>query len=161
MDPERSSPNGLNEREYQINNNNSSAHIVKSYNCVAATSFGMDKKTLKKFEEKLRKSREEIEKSLSAFATKDTEVKGDWDTKFPEFGRDPNLSLEEAADEVEEYVSRLPVEHAYEIMLRDINEALDGIKKGTYGTCSNCEKKIPLKRLEAYPEAGHCLNCQG
>ena len=109
------------------------------------------------FKKDLEEKRDQLEKGLGGFATKDPNVKGDWNSKFP---RTTQGNIEEAADEVEEYVSRLPVEHAYEIMLRDINEALDGIKKGTYGTCSNCEKKIPLKRLEAYPEAGHCLNCR-
>lgn len=114
----------------------------------------------KKFKKILEKERADIEKSLSAFAEKDPGVKGDWDTKFPDFrNNDPNVNLEEEADEVEEYISRLPVEHSLELRLQNINEALDRIKKGTYGICENCGKKIPLKRLGAYPEAKDCLKC--
>jgi len=120
---------------------------------------GMNKKDLQKFKEKLEKTKEELEKSLSSFATKDPKLKGDWDSKFPEFDRDPNVDLEKEADEVGEYIARLPVEHSYELRLQDINEALERIKKGTYDTCANCNKKIPKKRLEAYPEAKYCLKC--
>ena len=115
---------------------------------------------LKKFKEKLEKTKEELESSLETFASKDPVVKGDWDAKFPQFSRDPNVNLEEEADEVEEYLARLPVEHSYELRVQAINEALVRIKKGTYGTCTNCKGKIPRKRLEAYPEAKICLKCR-
>ncbi|MDP3963002.1 MAG: TraR/DksA C4-type zinc finger protein [bacterium] len=40
--------------------------------------------------------------------------------------------------------------------------ALDRIERGTYGICRNrhCSQEIPLKRLEAVPEAEHCVECQ-
>ena len=120
----------------------------------------MNKKDLEKFKKRLEKTKEELEKSLSGFATKDPNLKGDWDSKFPKFSKDLNVDLEEAADEVEEYIARLPVEHSYELRIRDINGALERIKKGTYGICENCKKKIPRKRLEAYPEAKFCLKCK-
>lgn len=121
----------------------------------------MNKNDLKKFKERLEKTKEELEASLQTFAAKDPNLKGDWDSKFPEFSRDPNVNLEEEADEVEEYLSRLPVEHSYELRLQAITEALTRIKKGTYGTCANCKGRIPRKRLEAYPEAKLCLKCRG
>jgi RNA polymerase-binding transcription factor DksA len=121
----------------------------------------MTKKDLDKFKERLEKTREELEASLKTFATKDPAVKGDWDSKYPEYNReDPNVNLEEEADEVQEYMTRLPVEHSYELRLEAISKALERIKKGTYGRCSNCESKIPPKRLEAYPEADLCLKCR-
>ena len=120
----------------------------------------MTKQALKKFKEKLEKTREELESSLSTFATKDPVLKGDWDSKYPKFSRDQNVNLEEEADEVEEYLTRLPVEHSYELRVQAINEALERIKKGTYDKCAKCKSKIPKKRLEAYPEAKFCLKCQ-
>ena len=115
---------------------------------------------LKKFKERLEKTKEELESSLETFASKDPVVKGDWDAKFPQFSHDPNVNLEEEADEVEEYLARLPVEHSFELRVQAINEALDRIKKGIYGTCAKCKEKIPRKRLEAYPEANLCLKCK-
>ena len=121
----------------------------------------MTKSDLKKFKEELEKTKANLEASLNTFAKKDPNLKGDWDSKFPEYNReDPNVNLEEEADEVTEYLTRLPVEHSYELRLKAINEALGRIKRGTYGNCSGCEAKIPQKRLGAYPEADLCLNCR-
>ena len=41
-----------------------------------------------------------------------------------------------------------------------INEALERLDDGEYGTCQNCEKEINPKRLDAIPWARYCLNCQ-
>lgn len=120
----------------------------------------MNKKDLQKFKERLEKTKEELEASLQTFASKDPNLKGDWDSRFPDFTRDPNVNLEEEAGEVEEYLSRLPVEHSYELRLQAITEALERIKNGAYGTCANCKGRILRKRLNAYPEAKFCLKCR-
>jgi RNA polymerase-binding transcription factor DksA len=44
--------------------------------------------------------------------------------------------------------------------LRDINLALEKIKKGNYGICEKCGKEIEIDRLEAIPEARFCKNCK-
>jgi DnaK suppressor protein len=46
------------------------------------------------------------------------------------------------------------------IQLRLIEEALDRIDSGDYGTCLNCERPIPVKRLDALPWARYCVPCQ-
>lgn len=119
----------------------------------------MTQENLAKFKQLLVKKKEELEASLKSFATKDPVLKGDWDSKYPEFSRDPNVNLEEEAGEVEEYVTRLPVEHSYELRVQAINEALENIENGTYGKCKKCSGDIPEKRLVAYPEARLCLKC--
>jgi RNA polymerase-binding protein DksA len=43
---------------------------------------------------------------------------------------------------------------------RDIDTALRRILVGTYGICVECDEPIPEKRLEAYPTAKRCLDCQ-
>lgn len=120
----------------------------------------MDQKDIEKLKQKLEKTKEDLEESLKSFAEKDPTLKGDWDSKFPEFGGDQNVNLEQEADEVSEYLSRLPVEHSYELRVQAINEALERIRQGTYGKCGKCKGDIPLKRLEAYPEASLCLKCR-
>ncbi len=119
----------------------------------------MDQKDIEKLKQELEKTKGELEDSLKSFADKDPALKGDWDSKFPEFGKDQNVNLEEEADEVSEYISRLPVEHSYELRVQAINEALERIGQGTYGKCGKCKEDIPFKRLEAYPEASLCLKC--
>ena len=43
---------------------------------------------------------------------------------------------------------------------RMIVVALEQIKKGAYGTCTDCQQEIPEKRLESYPNAARCVVCQ-
>lgn len=45
-------------------------------------------------------------------------------------------------------------------MVADIDQALLRIEEGSYGTCTRCDKDIPLARLEALPTARHCAPCQ-
>lgn len=45
-------------------------------------------------------------------------------------------------------------------MLYDIDEALQRIKDGSFGVCSECKKAIPATRLKAIPHARLCLKCQ-
>ncbi|MGB2762415.1 MAG: TraR/DksA C4-type zinc finger protein [Minisyncoccales bacterium] len=116
----------------------------------------MDKKFLQEIKEKLEKEKTAIEKELETFAKKDPKLKGDWDSLFPKFN---GGDLEEAADEVEEYSTRLPIEFTMELKLKDINSALEKIKKRVYGKCENCGKLISKERLEIYPEARTCNKC--
>lgn len=44
--------------------------------------------------------------------------------------------------------------------LKEIETALNKIKKGTYGICERCDKKIELARLQAKPQAIYCLKCE-
>jgi RNA polymerase-binding protein DksA len=45
-----------------------------------------------------------------------------------------------------------------EQVLAEINNALERIEKGTYGTCAVCGKEIGEERLEAYPWASLCID---
>jgi RNA polymerase-binding protein DksA len=44
--------------------------------------------------------------------------------------------------------------------LAEVADALQRIEDGTYGKCEGCEKEIPRKRLEAFPSARYCIECQ-
>lgn len=121
----------------------------------------MHKKLLKELKEKLEKDKTALEEQLKTFAEKDPNLKGDWDSKFPKFnGEFGGAALETAADEVEEYGARLPMEHSMELRLRDISISLEKIKKGGYGKCETCGKDIDEKRLRVCPEARFCMKCQ-
>ncbi|HOI60118.1 MAG TPA: TraR/DksA C4-type zinc finger protein [Candidatus Pacearchaeota archaeon] len=117
-----------------------------------------DKEFIEKQKVRLEKEKEELERLLSGFASKDEQSSNDWNTKYPDIApdeRDP----EDAADEVEEYVDLLPQEYTLEIKLKNVNEALDKVKNGTYGICENCKKEMTKERLEANPSAKKCLDC--
>ena len=47
-----------------------------------------------------------------------------------------------------------------EQVLGEIDDALERIDAGTYGTCVNCGEKIPRERLEANPWASLCIDCK-
>lgn len=100
--------------------------------------------------------KEKIEGELSRFAKKDMRLPGDYDTVFPQFeGR--TASQDENVDEVEEYDKLLGVEHALEIRLKEVNEALDRFPTKDFGRCQKCGRPIPKERLRANPAATTCL----
>jgi DnaK suppressor protein len=45
--------------------------------------------------------------------------------------------------------------------LRAIDAALERIRRGEYGHCSDCGDLISEKRLEAVPAAELCIACKG
>jgi len=116
----------------------------------------MKAELLAQLKQQLQSRKEEFEKELSSFATPDPNIKGDWDSKYP---RVPQGNLEEAADEVSEYSTRLHLEFSLENQLKDINTALDKMEKEAYGVCENCQKPIGEDRLNASPEARTCISC--
>ena len=121
----------------------------------------MDKKLVQKLKAKLEREKAKVEEQLKSFAKKDEKLKGDWDTIFPRWdGEAGGAGLEKAADEVEEYSTLLPIEYNLELKLKNIDLALEKIKKGRYGKCEKCGQEIDEKRLKIYPEARFCLKCK-
>ncbi|KPJ56753.1 hypothetical protein AMJ49_04065 [Parcubacteria bacterium DG_74_2] len=117
----------------------------------------MDKKLILELKQKLEKEKELLEKELQSFAKKSETLKGDWKTRYPKFN---GGNIEEEADELEQYEALLPVEHNLELRLKDINSAIEKIKKGKYGKCEKCGKLISKERLLACPEARTCAKCK-
>jgi len=52
------------------------------------------------------------------------------------------------------------LEENSEHVLDGINDALERIEDGTFGTCARCGKQIAEERLEAIPYATRCIDCQ-
>jgi RNA polymerase-binding protein DksA len=44
--------------------------------------------------------------------------------------------------------------------LKQIEQALERIENGTYGSCSDCGNQIPIPRMEAVPTATRCVPCK-
>jgi DnaK suppressor protein len=44
--------------------------------------------------------------------------------------------------------------------LTQIEDALERLTEGTFGLCEDCEKPIPLSRLQALPYATECIECK-
>lgn len=118
--------------------------------------MSLSKKQTAELKNLLEKNKALLEEMLKRFAKKDKTTKDDWDTVFP---ATKNSDIEEMTDAVEEYVSLLPVEHALELKLRDVNEAIEKIKKNTYGKCEICKKNISFQKLLIVPETKKCKKC--
>lgn len=121
----------------------------------------MNKKLLKELKNKLEIEKNSLEKELESFAKEDKNLVDNWDARYP---NRENGTMEEEADEAQEYDNLISLEHSLELKLQDVNLALEKInkpsKKEKYGICENCGKKIDEKRLRAYPEAGLCTKCK-
>lgn len=118
----------------------------------------MEKGKLEQLKRKLEERKAKIESDLSSIAQKDERVKGDYDTRFPDFGT--LQSTDESALKLAAYESTLPIEYALELRLADVNRALEKIAKKEYGICESCDQEIDPRRLEIMPEARICLKCQ-
>jgi RNA polymerase-binding transcription factor DksA len=43
--------------------------------------------------------------------------------------------------------------------LKEIDDALERVRRGTFGRCEECDAAIPRGRLQALPYARHCVAC--
>src|SRR3989338_10310442 len=116
----------------------------------------MNKNILEKFKSILEEQKLTLEKELEGFATKDRNIKDNWDARYP---NRENSDMEEEADEAQEYDNLLSLEQNLELKLKDVNFALDKIKTGKYGKCEKCGKEVEEQRLSVCPEARLCVRC--
>lgn len=123
---------------------------------MAAQESKIDKTVLEKIKTDLLAKKDRISADLKNVAGKDSHEKDKHRAKFPVFGDKPD----ENAQEIDGYTTNLATEKILESSLRDIENALDRIEKGTYGTCKYCGKDIGEKRLLARPVASACVECK-
>ncbi len=117
----------------------------------------MNKEQINSLKYQLEKNKASLEEMLQRFAKKDTLPEGDWDTIYP---KTEGSNMEEMADEVEEFSSLIKIEHSLEVKLKNINDALKKIEKGTYGICEKCHQDIEQKKISITPETRICKKCQ-
>jgi DnaK suppressor protein len=66
----------------------------------------------------------------------------------------------DAAATTAERTERIGVVDTLKGQLDDVETALERIKEGSYGVCSNCGNPIAPERLEARPESTLCVTCK-
>lgn len=118
----------------------------------------MDTPIREEFKKLLVEERVRLTAALGDIASPDPKVRGNWNVTFPKFEEvesGASSSLEEGADEVEEYETRLGAEQSLESRLLAVSHALERIAKGTYGRCLTCGKEISLERLRANAAAAY------
>ena len=74
-------------------------------------------------------------------------------------GDSADVAFETGSDEMSSQLAELDARE-----LSQIERALARLKQGTYGLCEgggeNCQKKIPVARLNALPYTTYCISCQ-
>ena len=84
-------------------------------------------------------------------------------TKPPEAGTNVSFG-KRVGDGTTEAVERISTTATARVLARsvaDIEDALNRIEKGSYGTCVGCGQEIPSDRLAAVPSTIACVECSG
>lgn len=82
-------------------------------------------------------------------------------SKEPDYGSDTEGEMfEEEADEAEEEGVNLGIKEALMERMKDIENALEKIVRGKYGTCEKCGGEISLELLRVDPESRFCKVCK-
>ncbi|MBL7054118.1 TraR/DksA C4-type zinc finger protein [Patescibacteria group bacterium] len=115
-----------------------------------------NKEFLEEIKTQLKEKKKEAKKMLKSFTAKSTRLKGDYEAKFPNYGR----AEDENADEVALFTDRLCSEKVLEDSLERIELSLRRIKTKKFGICESCSEKISKKRLRAVPTALNCIACK-
>jgi DnaK suppressor protein len=108
-------------------------------------------------------ARARMEKLRTMLETKRAEILGEIKRARQDSLESDRTSFPEVGDLVSASVQK---ERAFEYgeigvnALREINNALEKLKAGTYGICEICEKPIGYRRLEAMPSARLCIKCK-
>lgn len=114
-----------------------------------------DTKFLDEQRAKLEEERTVLEQELGSIAKKGRRQPGEFDARFPDYGR----KEEENADEVAAFEARISIERDLDQHYQDVKAALSRIEKGTYGVCPTCGKEIRKERLRIAPAAIACMDC--
>src|SRR5215813_7272097 len=101
------------------------------------------------YEKLLRKKAEEVRRSMSA--QKVAQVVARLDVPSDEG------DLSQQSHEEWIFLNRNTIEIK---LLREVEDALRRIERGTYGVCHECDEPISSKRLDAVPWAKYCVKCQ-
>lgn len=70
------------------------------------------------------------------------------------------LDFSDRANSETESILLLRMKERQSGLIGKIDEALERIENGTYGTCIECEKEISEIRLKARPVATLCIKCK-
>jgi len=103
----------------------------------------------------LEAEKDSLEEELASHGRMQSET-GDWQGSSAGFeGQEPDPI--DVADQIEELVTNTPLVEELEQKHKDVEDALEKMDNGTYGTCEECGEEIPVNRLEANPSARMCI----
>ena len=107
-----------------------------------------DKYVLLQFKSGLREQQRELQLSIEQI---EQEVRALADSRPSIEDAAPDNSIkEEMFGRLSQYRSRLQL----------VEQALEGIRSGTFGICADCGGAIGTRRLQAVPWTSYCIQCQ-
>lgn len=118
---------------------------------------GMSKSDLKDFKTRLHERRALLQGDLEGL---EGETRGVGSDRSGEQSSVPGHMAELASDASEKSLSFGRME-SQTGELKEIKDALERIQDGSFGSCENCQGKIPKERLKAISYARLCVTCQG
>ena len=109
----------------------------------------MDKKKVELYRKRLHEKQEELLRMVS---------KSDQDGREADEEATQDIADKAANAYTKEFLFHQSNDNRQILAL--VDEALERIKGGTYGTCIECQDEVQPKRLDAVPWARHCIECQ-
>jgi DnaK suppressor protein len=70
-------------------------------------------------------------------------------------GDPADAAFDTGSDEISSQLAELEARE-----LAQVERAVTQLKRGTYGLCEYCQKRIPVARLNALPYTTYCIECQ-
>lgn len=98
-----------------------------------------------------------LQKELGEVAVTDPENPGGFVGKEPDMNDENPADVLEQGHEQEEFSKNQAITNDLETRLLHVNQALEAIENGTYGTCHTCKTDINPARLEANKAATTCI----
>jgi len=118
---------------------------------------GMNKSELKEFQTLLRERSTLLQGDLDGLLG---ETRGRGADRSGDQSSVPGHMAELASDASEKTLTFGRMESQTD-ELKEIKDALERIKDGSFGSCENCQGRIPKERLRAISYARLCVKCQG
>ena len=112
----------------------------------------MNKKDIEIFKKRLEKEKAAIEKQMKTVGASDPDHPKDFSATSNDMDID-RADENELGDKMEELVDNKGILDSLENQLKDVNDALEKINKGTYGISEIGGEPIERERLEANPAA--------
>ena len=103
----------------------------------------------------LEAEKDSLEEGLASYGRVQGET-GDWQGASVGFDGEEADPID-AADQIEELATNVPLVEELEKRHKDVEDALEKMEEGTYGSCEECGEPIPMKRLDANPAARTCM----
>lgn len=107
------------------------------------------------FKKQLEEEKEKLISGLQTVGRINPDNPGDWEAT-PGDINERSADQNKFASNIEEYETHTAILKQLETQLLDVNDALQKIEEGKYGTCDKCGKEIEAERLGANPAARTC-----